>query len=230
MAQSGNSLTIRVEANEVVVPVVVIDKSDIHQSGSMYQEFDKEITGLSLKDFRVFEDGREQRIQNFAIEPEAIQGQDEFSRRGIWSRPGLQPVTNDIAVAYSLHDYLLSYIPPPSPEGSCHKIKVKVNHRHATVSVPEEYCKTKYPTSDPVNGTKLGNQMESFGNSNEKGKLPVFVQVASLPGDSDADRIDIAVEFPSNAVKREWRNTDMVVTIAVLGMVYDKGKALAARL
>lgn len=234
VAQTGGPFTIRVEAKEVTVPVFVIDNSDIREThlyggGSTFDEFDKEITGLTSKDFQVFEDDKQQTIQKLSIKEWTIQSRDEFSPRGIWSRQDSSfqtPPGND---AFSSHAYLLSYIPPPAPDGSCHRIVVKVKSRHATVFAPEEYCTTKFPTADPMYGTKLGKQMESFANLDSRGKLPLSVQVGSFRVKPDSSRVDITVEFPSSAVKRVWHNTNLVVTIAVLGMVYDKEKTLAAR-
>jgi hypothetical protein len=140
VAQGGSPLTIRVEAKEVVVPVVVVDKSDVREMnlpGIEAEEFDKEITGLTLKDFRVFEDGKEQKVQNLDIEPWAVQAQDEFSPRGIWWHP-ITSSQGQTTLSFPLHIYRLSYIPPPALEGSCHRIKISINHHHATVSAPTE--------------------------------------------------------------------------------------------
>ncbi|HEY6128979.1 MAG TPA: hypothetical protein VIW23_12430, partial [Candidatus Acidoferrum sp.] len=57
--------------------------------------------------------------------------------------------------------YVIAYTLPESPEGSCHKISIKVNRRNAIVVARSEYCNTKHSASDPVNGTKLGTQLEN---------------------------------------------------------------------
>jgi hypothetical protein len=246
LAQSEGPSAIRVESREVVVPVFVVDKSNVQKvempwqfGSSHYQEWDKEITGLSAKDFHVLEDGVEQQIQNVAVElPRVWEVRDNVSHhiessctpRGIWSSPDLSPQMHLGSTLWLVHVYLVSYAPPPSsPEGSCHRIKVKVDHRNATVYARDEYCKTKNELCDQVDGTKLGTRMENFANEGKDGRFPVSVQVSSFFGTSDANRVDVATKFPSNALNREWNDVKMAATIVVLGLVYDKKGALAAR-
>ncbi len=244
LAQSEGPSAIRIETREVVVPVFVVDKSDVQKidmpwqfGSSHYREQDKEITGLQAKDFHVFEDGVEQPIQNVAVElPRVWNVGDNVSRhiessctpRGIWASPDLSSQLG--STLWLLHVYLVSYVPPPAtPEGSCHQIKVKVDRRNATVYARDEYCKTKNELYDQVDGTKLGERMEDYAGSGKLGKFPVSVQVGSMFGNSDAHRVEVAAEFPSNSLMRRWNGSKLEATIAVLGMVYDKNGILAAR-
>jgi len=246
LAQSEGPSAIRVESREVVVPVFVVDKSDVQnlalpgQFGTPhYKEWDKEITGLSAKDFHVFEDGVEQQIQNVAVElPRVWEVHDSVSHhlessctpRGIWASPDLSPKMHLGSSLWLVHVYLVSYVPPPSSlEGSCHRIKVKVDHRNATVYARDEYCKRNNALYDQVDGTKLGERMEDYADSAKRGKFPVSVQVGSFFGNSDAGRVNVAVEFPSNALGRVWNDVKLEATIAVLGLVYHKDKSLVAR-
>ena len=128
-----------------------------------------------------------------------------------------------------MHVYLISYVPPPaSPVRPCHRIKVKVDRRRATVYAREEYCNTKNELYDAVDGTKLGKQMDDYADSARKGKFFVSVQASSFFGDSAANRVDVSAEFPSKALSREWNDNKLSATIAVLGIVYNSDKALAA--
>jgi len=148
--------------------------------------------------------------------------------KGIWAGPDLSPQLKLGSTLWLVHVYLVSYVPPPSsPEGSCHQIKVKVDRRHATVYARDEYCKTKNALYDPVYGTKLGKKMEEYAGSPKGGGFPVSAQASALFGSPEANRVDVAVEFPSHALKREWRDVKLDTTIAVLGLAYDKHKALA---
>jgi len=244
LAQSEGPSAIRVETREVVVPVFVVDKSDIQMvempwqfGSSHYQERDKEITGLSAKDFHVFEDGVEQQIQNVAVElPRVWVVNDNVSRhidssctpRGIWASPDLAPPVG--STLWLVHEYLISYEPSASsPNGVCHRIKVTVDRRPATVYARDEYCRTENELYDEVDGTKLGKRMEEYADSARGGRIPVSVQVGALFGDADANRVDVAVEFPANVLERVWLDVKLEATIAVLGMVYDKNGGLAAR-
>lgn len=243
LAQTDGPPAVRVETREVVVPVYVIDKSDIRQSlnsnGELtyYNSQAKEITGLSAKDFHLFEDGKEQQVQNITVEPRGawvvrdnVSGHLEQSctPKGVWSSPDLRPQTHS-TFSNTLHLYLISYVPPPSPEGSCHQIKVKVDHRHATVYTRDEYCHTNNALSDPMYGTKLGKQLEGYVASGAGGKLPVTAQASPFFGESGANRVNVAIEFPSSAVKREWNGVNLAATVVILGMIYNKDRALMAR-
>ena len=244
LAQSEGPSAIRVETREVVVPVFVVDKSNIRKLGAPwqfgtthYEERDEEISGLEAKDFHVFEDGVEQPIQNVAVElPRVWNVSDNVSRhiessctpKGIWASPDLSSHLG--ATLWLLHVYLVSYVPPAlSPDGACHQIKVKVDHRNASVYARDEYCKTKNELYDQVAGTKLGERMEAYAESSKGGKIPVSVQVGALFGNSEANRVEVAAEFPANALMRRWNDVKLEATIAVLGMVYGKNGALAAR-
>jgi hypothetical protein len=101
MAQTESSFVIRVETPEVVVPVVVLDRTHLRMmTQTSYEEVDEEITDLSLRDFHVFEDGVEQPIDNVALElPRIRDVQDNvshhiegsFTPRGTWASPDLWP-------------------------------------------------------------------------------------------------------------------------------------------
>jgi len=244
LAQSEGPAAIRVETHEVVVPVFVVDKSEVRihprsggQGGDYYEEWDKEITGLSARDFHVFEDGVEQQILNVGVElPRIWDVRDNVSHhtetsctpRGIWTNPDMSMQTYPGSSLWLLHVYLVSYAPPASsPEGSCHRIKVKVDRSNATVYARDEYCKTKNALYDPVDGTKLGKRIKEYAESAKGGKFPVTVQVGSLFGNADVNRVYVAAEFPSNVLKREWHDVKLDTTIAVLGLVYGKNGALA---
>jgi hypothetical protein len=127
------------------------------------------------------------------------------------------------------HMYLVSYVPPLSPEGSCHQIKIKVDRDNASALARDEYCNTKHPAADPLNGMQLGKQMEDYANSAQNGKLALAVQVGSFFSSSGQNRVDIAVEFPWNALKRQWHGFNLDAMVAVSGLIYDKNKVLAAR-
>jgi hypothetical protein len=235
-AQIAFPNAIRVEAPEVVVPVVVLDRSHFRMDADhSLEELDEEITDLSPNDFHVFQDGVEQRIQSVSMEqPRVWDVQDNlshhleesFTPRGIWSSTDLGPRATLGSFFSPRGMYLVSYVPPPSPEGICHPIRVKVKRRHATVYARQEYCSTKHPLSDPLNGTTLGRQMENFALSSatnlQSSAFPVSIQAASLFGSSTANRVDIAAEFPARAIKREWHGVNLRARVAILGLVFDK--------
>ena len=233
LAQSdAGAFAIRVESREVQIPVRVIDKS--YHGATL----GKLVTGLSAKDFQIFEDGVEQQVQNVGVEPSrAWTIVDNFSGhfessctpRGIWSGPDPPPYK-----PISLMDtqeaglYLLSFVPPPSPEGSCHHIQVKVrdlDKRDAYAR--DQYCRILTSPSNPLQGSEIANKMVEFANSTQKGKFPVSAQAVIFFGNSGTNRVDIALEFPQGALP--YGDPDPNKMMSVLGIVYRKDGTLAAR-
>jgi hypothetical protein len=75
-SQSDSAFAIRVEAREVVVPVYVDYKKfpdsktlSTQKGKSLELPMDLEIAGLEAKDFHIYEDGVEQPVKDFSIEP-----------------------------------------------------------------------------------------------------------------------------------------------------------------
>jgi hypothetical protein len=105
----GNIPVIRTEAREVLVPTI-IDAEYNHYS----------VLRLSAADFRLFEDGREQKIRKVTLERAyfrvfqdnvGVQQDWAFTTTGKWTR-----FTDGLSAAgSSLYYYIVTYEPPPSP-------------------------------------------------------------------------------------------------------------------
>jgi hypothetical protein len=229
---------IRVRALEVVVPVVVLDRSHFRmERDSLFQE-DEVVTGLSQNDFQIFEDGQLRPIQRVALDVPRIRDvRDNVSHhleysttpRGVWSSPDLRPQSGMGSGVAPLSVYLVSYVPAPSPDGVCHKIKVKVKRHHATVYARDAYCNTTHPLSDPLQGTELGGEMERYAGSPQAGSFPVAAQASPLLDAAGANEMEIAVEFPWSAVKRRWKGVNLYANVAVLGIVRNQDGMEVAR-
>lgn len=229
---------IRVKALEVVVPVVVLDRSHFRMDrNSLYQE-DEVVSGLSQNDFQVFEDGMLRPIQRVTLDVPRIRDvRDNVSHhleysttpRGIWSSPDLRPQSSMGSGVSPFSVYLVSYVPAPSPDGVCHQIKIKVRRHHATVYARESYCNTPHPLTDPLQGTTVGKEMEKFAASAENSNFPVVGQVTPLLTGAGLNEMEIAVEFPWGAVKRKWKGVNLYANVAVLGIIYDQDGAVVER-
>ena len=229
---------IRVKALEVVVPVVVLDRSHFRMDrDSLFQE-DEIVTGLSQNDFQIFEDGQLRPIQCVVLDVPRIRDvRDNVSHhleysttpRGIWSSPDLRPQSGMGSGVAPFTVYLVSYVPAPSPDGVCHQIKVKVKRHHATVYARNAYCNTPHPLSDPLQGTELGGEMERYAGSGQAGSFPVAAQASPLLDAAGSNEMEIAVEFPWRAVKRKWKGVNLYANVAVLGIISDQDGAEVAR-
>ena len=224
LAQVGNMEPIRVESERVLVPVFVVDKG-LRLSDA---------ADLKPNDFHLFEDGWEQKIQSVAVERSHIwEVSDNLSRhveysntpRGKWSTADLS-FTGFVGVA-SPNFYLIGYAPPPSPVGSCHHIEVKLDRDSALAYARSEYCNVQHSSSDPLDGTKFGKQLERNLASGAGGAIPLTIQAYAFSGETA--RVYVALEFPWESLKRKWINGSLYATIGVLGMVFRKDGTLAAR-
>jgi hypothetical protein len=238
-AQTDSPLAIRVESDEVVVPVVVLDRTHREMTPTALEELDEEISDLGAGDFHVFEDDVEQPVERVSRELPRIQDvQDNlahhieasFTPRGIWTSPDLGWPSGGAGTSVSpLSTYMVSYRPRTAANGSCHRIKVRVRRHHATVYARDEYCGTQHPLSDPLGGTQLARQMQEYADSQESGAFPVYVQAGWFTANQVASRVDVVVEYASSAITRRWKRVNLYATVAVMGVVRDKNEKLVAR-
>jgi hypothetical protein len=237
---------IRVETNQVVVPAFVVDKDRTYRfwknpgniarallAGDMKRvDTISEgivIRGLTAADFHVFDDGKEQVIQSVSYERSVYWDvRDNGSHHteyigpggGKWSTAEWPPGgIGDIEPPH----YLVAYALPESPQGSCHKIELTVNGGKALVMARSEYCNTKHPASDPVNGTRLGGQLENALASPKNGNVDIAVVAVPLYSSNNADLVHIAIDWPSESLRGKSR------TRGVLGTVSTKDGTLVAR-
>ena len=245
-AQVGDA--IRVETRQIVVPVLVWDKDrarrfnehrpeDIRRDFAALEAGDTKlldalmdepmVLGLTIADFHLFDDGKEQIIQNVSYESNLYW--DVRDNRGHhteyigpgggkWSgdewKPGL------IGDTANSHYYVIAYALPDSPKGSCHKIRVEVSRPNAVVYARGDYCNTRHSASDPLDGTKLGRQLDD---SPQKDKVVISLAAIPLFPNSDAARVHIVLEWRGESLKGILRSR------GVLGMVLKKDGTLVAR-
>jgi hypothetical protein len=258
-AQTEIPTTIRVDSNEVLVRAFVFDKKImtgpwgvLWEQPTPYDFQNDEIRDLTARDFHLFEDGKEIGIQNVTWSPDFlvvhvfdnIGHHNEISidePRGKWSTASSQmqwPVQTGLPkrLVDEDHFYVVAYSPSASPQGSCHTIEVKVDHPNSLVFARSEYCNVKHSSSDPLNGTTFSGRLEQYAASDETGRIKLSLQASVFYRDSNAALVDIALEFPSDSLKRAWTDrrlkglAELSATIDILGMLYDrKDGTMAAR-
>lgn len=228
-AQMGNGGAIRVESNEVLVPVLVLDKMHLAEAQHMdpgilrYETANGDtkawesigVRGLSRRDFRVFEDGREQPIVNVSITFQGVSPsplvRDNTGRYrefvgiggGTWTERAWEdtwiptlPKGETYFNPPPLPIYMVAFMPRSTTAGSCHHVTVQVNRPDSVTYSRREYCDVRRGTpADPLNGTKLGKQLRAALNSKESGKTGLFV--AAIPLFSRAGFLTrIVADFP----------------------------------
>jgi hypothetical protein len=193
------------------------------------------ISGLTSNDFRIFEDGAEQKVQQVTVVPRSartiaddmgIHTERSETPAGIWSTDdrsgsGLVGASSFYSIAYQNGNL---------GKAGCYKVEVKVDRGHALVLAPDEYCPGESP-SDPLFGSKFGNQMERDSTSGKKAEINLSLRADYFYAKADEARVNVALEFPWNSLYREWNTRDwhLRASIGVLGMVYRKDGTLAAR-
>ena len=119
-----------------------------------------------IKDFHLLEDGQPQTIQNVAPEaPGFAMVSDNFGKHpetigsggGRWSYPDIP--SNDLSEWLAWPKYVIAYVPPPSPTGSCHQIHVKVGRsacpwsgHAANIAIPS--IRPPTPSTEPTSVIK----------------------------------------------------------------------------
>jgi hypothetical protein len=252
LIQSNSSFSIRVEAREVEVPVFVGNNKYVERArifgvhGEVNPNTEqREISGLTVKDLHIFEDGFEQSIKNLRVElinsfnvPDNLRRHFEYSAtaRGYWSGSDTEDLLSSYhsVVTYPplqipIWWYLISYVPPPSTEGKCHKIKVTVDRDDTTVYARDEYCNIAHSSSDPLKGMDVEKKMAVVLASSQVATLPLAVQEVATFNNSGAGLINIAVEFPWSALKKYQGGCNDWANVAILGLVYNEDGTLAAR-
>jgi hypothetical protein len=236
---------IRVETNQVLVPVVVADKNRFRRVLRDASLYDAVLTGdldaiasgvlvhdLTAADFQVLDDGKAQPIQSVTEERSLYwnvrdnQGHHtEFigPGGGKWSTAEWPPgLMGDIDFPQF---YLVTYTVPDSPEGSCHQVRIKVRRPNVLVRSRNEYCNIKHSASDPANGTKLGEQLENALTAFKTNKVEISLLTIALYSKSDAARVHVALDWPWKSLQHGFGSR----TKGVLGMVFDKEGKLVTR-
>jgi len=249
---------VSVESNLVVVPVFVYDparmadapKEELPCARADVTAFFKltltqpylptdcdstEVHGLTIKDFRLFQDGAEQQIVR--MDPGAwwtlvrdnlgwhMQSSD--TPRGIWDLSELSAIKR---VPVLNRDFQrLAYV-PKSPKEGCHRIRVEVGRPNLLVFARDQYCTGQTP-SDPLRETDLGKELEHKLDSQKHGKIPLSLQAATFYTSGDSSRVDVSVQFPWKDLYRKWdsSNWTLYARIAVMGIVRRMDGTIAAR-
>ncbi len=254
-AQMDDSSAIRVQSNEVLVPVVVLDREKIFGLRAMdpyvfgqklnardFSSWEKlAVRGLTAADFKVFEDGQEQFVQQVREKPRSGPPllRDNLGYfidflgvgGGIWTVPDSSRRVSGSIKFPPLAGYVVGYSPPPSPAGSCHQIAVKVTRPQVVVYARREYCDTQVSAADPLKGTKLGKTLASDMDSRRNGKIPLSLAAFAPFTSATTTPVQIFLRFPSKPLTFYGNQCAQGVTgtISLFGAVYASTGKLAAR-
>ena len=122
--------------------------------------------------------------------------------------------------------YVLGYEPPDSKEGACHRLRVKVDRRGATVRFRSSYCSAK--AQDLLEESRLERDLE------EKAAAPGTGTAASIEAPffyaaPNVARVHVAMEMATDAVRFENAKGKLHAEINILGIASAPDGAVAAR-
>ncbi|HTS06629.1 MAG TPA: VWA domain-containing protein [Candidatus Eisenbacteria bacterium] len=123
--------------------------------------------------------------------------------------------------------YLLGYRPPDSAEGSCHTLKVKVNHGGTNVRFRSGYCKVR--PQDLLAGTATEKDLESRASGEMKGNVTASAGTSYFYSSPNIARVHLVMEIPSNSLHFEKVKGKQHAEVNVLGIAYKGEGVVAAR-
>lgn len=241
--QENGSQPMRVESREVVVPVLVLDEKRVKQIQHMdpgkyligvTQEdnlllSDVAVPDLGARDFQVFEDGIAQEIEHVTPQHYNLRSQARWlgMGQGRWVLPDLPLYTPGGIYPWNWVFHLIAYSPPSSTPGSCHQVTVKVDRPNSLVYTRGEYCNDGQPAADPLNGTKLGDQMFADLNSPAKDEISLSIAAFQSFHEKSGVAANIVIGFPANS----WRpyNCNKPSKRVVVGVAYRTDGTVVAR-
>ncbi len=245
VAQTNTAGTIRVQSREVLVPVVVLDKERVerlqhmswsdfwHQfnTGNLNPLFESlAVPSLSATDFRLFQDGEEEKIESFKPDEQGDSPilTDNLGKYrefvgiggGTWAMPLWEHYTaGGNVLEASLSGYEIGYTPSSSPGRACHKIEITVDRPNSIVFARREYCEASRKGADPLQGTALEKRIAFDLQKKRRGELSFQLAAIPLVASDGTARVRIVVDYASNAVIENCNSApeDIGITGTVLG-------------
>ncbi|MGH9718146.1 MAG: SgcJ/EcaC family oxidoreductase [Candidatus Acidiferrales bacterium] len=258
-AQSANVGAIRVESNEVLVPVVIEDKSAVSKLHNMnplalateFGNYDFTrwegifVRNLSAADFQVLDNGKEQKIDRVSFDNAGFTRdvRDNVGSYwqfigiggGTWSFPADDPSGSggpgvaNNSVFFNVPQYLISYSSDTAPDGQCHHVTIKVDRRKARTFARNEYCDATRSAPDPLSNTALGKQFQKFLVSKKKGKFPMSIAAIPLFTSAGGVRVRVVLDFHALPLVTDCSRSRRVAN-GVMVAIYKQDGPLAARL
>ena len=124
--------------------------------------------------------------------------------------------------------YLLGYVPADSAEGTCHTLKVKLNHGGGnTVRSRSGYCNARLPNI--LDGTPVEKQLELRAQDSQNGGVhPVFQAPYYYSGPNVA-RVNLAMDIPQETFKFDKDKGKYHASLNVLGIAYREDGSVGAK-
>ncbi|MBV8514116.1 MAG: VWA domain-containing protein [Acidobacteria bacterium] len=124
--------------------------------------------------------------------------------------------------------YILGYIPHDSPEGSCHSLKVKMNHSGFNVRSRTGYCNVR--PENPLAGKPVEKQLEARAvASGAAGSIHGNLESPYFYTGPNVARVNLAMEIPADSLKFDKDKGKYHSTVNVLGIAYKPDGSVGAK-
>jgi hypothetical protein len=247
--------TIHVETNSVLVPVLWTreitcgyeslgsrhycrwdgDERNVPNTPDLATSSPFSLGFVPANKVRLYQDGKRQTIDSTQIvmAPDNGVRQDSLGAhrelteipKGFWSTPDTDPqLFSHWGIVTEL---LISYTPPASDPGSCHRLNLKGPHSSA-LEYRNEYCNVEHSSSDPLKGTPEARTLESYLNPGKAGTVHPSATINYFYAASHLERLNIDIAFPFAEVKPKKVSDDTLFQIEIIVYATD-GKEVASR-
>jgi hypothetical protein len=123
--------------------------------------------------------------------------------------------------------YILGYTPTDSPEGSCHKLRVKVERGGTNVRARSGYCNVK--PVDLLAGNPIEKTLENRAAGTQPGNVTASMQAPFFYTAPNTARVNVAMEIPPDGVSFEKEKKKFHSVLNVLGIAYKPDGTVGAR-
>ena len=123
--------------------------------------------------------------------------------------------------------YLLGYVPASSPEGSCHTLKVKMEHGGMQVRSRSGYCNVR--PANPLDGKPIEKQMELQAAGSQPGAIHGSLQAPFFYSGPNVAQVNLAMEIPGESLIFNKDKGKYHANVNVLGIAYNADGSVGAR-
>ena len=123
--------------------------------------------------------------------------------------------------------YLLGYVPTSSPEGSCHTLKVKMEHGGMQVRSRSGYCNVR--PVNPLDGKPIEKQMELQAAGSQPGAIHGSLQAPFFYSGPNVAQVNLAMEIPGDSLIFNKDKGKYHANVNVLGIAYNPDGSVGAR-
>jgi len=123
--------------------------------------------------------------------------------------------------------YIVGYVPPETPEGSCHTLKVKMNRGGLNVRARSGYCNAR--SANPLDGKPVEKQLELHATGSQVGSIHGALQAPYFYTAPNVARVNLSMEIPSESLNFNKEKGKYHANVNILGMAYKPDGSVGAR-